>query len=76
MVRFVPFILLAFASVTSGFIVPSTPSTRNVARHAYDCSNEVGILAPTGFWDPMGYTKDDTFDAAKFRRCPKKRMEI
>jgi len=68
MVRFVPLILLVFASLTNGFIVPSTPSTRSVTRHAYDCSNEVGIIAPTGFWDPMGYTKDDSYDAAKFRR--------
>lgn len=72
MARFAALILLAFASITSGFVVPSTPSfsssSSSMTRYAYDASNEVGVLAPTGFWDPMGYTNDDTYDAAKFRR--------
>merc|ERR1711966_473734 len=30
--------------------------------------NELGVQAPLGFWDPIGYTKDGDVDAFKRRR--------
>jgi len=46
---------LALAGSASAFVAPKAaraPAT--VAKVTYDYSNELGVLPPVGFWDPLG----------------------
>jgi len=44
-----------------------------VANKAFDASNEVGALAPLGFWDPAGFMKGE--DEAKFMEYRAKELK-
>merc|ERR1719271_1613063 len=45
-------------------VVTPKKEKRTVAMKAFE--NELGVQAPVGFWDPVGFTKDG--DAEAFRR--------
>jgi hypothetical protein len=60
--------ILASLATATAFLPVSRVSTRSALQMGYE--NEIGALPPTGFWDPLGLSKNidqDTFD--NYREC-------
>ncbi len=57
------FLNLLFLTLLAVAFAPVARSSRASLKMSYE--NEIGALPPTGFWDPLGLSKD--IDAATFR---------
>eukprot|EP00614_Pseudopedinella_elastica_P000389 CAMPEP_0172605714 /NCGR_PEP_ID=MMETSP1068-20121228/25914_1 /TAXON_ID=35684 /ORGANISM="Pseudopedinella elastica, Strain CCMP716" /LENGTH=206 /DNA_ID=CAMNT_0013408183 /DNA_START=294 /DNA_END=914 /DNA_ORIENTATION=+ len=56
---------LALAGSASAFVAPKAARAPATVVKANDYSNELGVLPPVGFWDPLGFSKQadqETFD--------------
>jgi len=67
-------VVLASLLVASAFM-PASRVSRSVLKMGYE--NEVGALPPTGFWDPLGLSKDkDAATMASYREAELKHGRV